>query len=98
MNLGYRLFTVCDSIDTFLTTKSVKLGWIDYKMHAWTPLEEPKALGPLRGAEVQYGNDADSVIDDGSSFTTASEDDEMDIISIDDESRPEFKKGAVSQP
>jgi hypothetical protein len=85
MNLGYRLF---------------KLRCIDYNpmQRIWSPLAKPTAFEPLRGVELQYGNNnhnnADSIMDDASSFTTSmvSEDDEMDIIGV-DEARPELRKG-----
>jgi hypothetical protein len=66
----------------------------------WSPLAKPKAYEPLRGVELQYGNNnsTDSIMDDASSFTTSmmSEDDEVDIIEV-DEARPGLSRGTVSR-
>ena len=64
----------------------------------WSPLPKSSAFEPLGGVELQYGNNnADSIMDDASSFTTSmvSEDDEMDIIGV-DEARPDLSRGTVS--
>ena len=80
----------------------MKLRCVDYNpmQRIWSPLPKPKAFEPLRGVELQYGNNnTDSIMDDASSFTTSmvSEDDEMDIIGV-DEARPDLSRGTVSPP
>ena len=92
--MGLRLY--------FPIAKTVKLRCIDYNpmQRIWSPLAKPKAFEPLRGLELQYGNNnPNSIMDDASSFTTSmvSEDDEMDVIEA-DEARPELRRGTVSLP
>jgi hypothetical protein len=66
----------------------------------WSPLEKPMAYEPLRGQELQYGNNnVDATMSDASSFTTLlmsdDDDDHVDQVGV-EEPRPEFKPGTVS--